>query len=191
MVDLSSSSTEVIANDGFPWYAIRLFTKSLKDVKAYFESFGYECFVPMEYVEIMKPEGGMGHILKPVMRNFLFVKQTMDNDTFKKSVLNAKFKISVIRKIDDNSQLALIPSKQMYDFRLMCNPEITLRKFLTEKEAQLKVGNKVFVKYGPMKGMTGRLVRSNKKYYLLKEVPGMGVMLKVSHWCCVAIEGVE
>ena len=52
----------------------------------------------------------------------------------------------------------------------------------------MKVGAPVLVKFGPLKGLTGKLVRSNKKYYLLKEVPGLGVMLKVSRWCCVPME---
>jgi putative updY protein len=30
-------------------------------------------------------------------------------------------------------------------------------------------------------------VRSNKKYYLLKEIPGMAIMLKVTRWCCEAL----
>ncbi|MBF1646127.1 MAG: UpdY protein, partial [Prevotella sp.] len=54
--------------------------------------------------------------------------------------------------------------------------------------AQMKAGDEVLVKFGPLKGMTGRLVRSSKKYYLLKEIPGIGVMLKVSRWCCVPME---
>ncbi len=76
----------------------------------------------------------------------------------------------------------------MYEFRLLCNPEITMRKFLSSDEAQMKAGDEVLVKFGPLKGMTGRLVRSSKKYYLLKEIPGIGVMLKVSRWCCVPME---
>ena len=76
----------------------------------------------------------------------------------------------------------------MYEFRLMCNPEITMRKFLSSEEARMKAGAEVFVKFGPLKGLSGRLVRSSKKYYLLKEVPGIGVMLKVSRWCCVPAE---
>ena len=82
----------------------------------------------------------------------------------------------------------LSPHNQMYEFRLMCNPEITMRKFLSSDEAQMKAGDEVLVKFGPLKGMTGRLVRSSKKYYLLKEIPGIGVMLKVSRWCCVSME---
>jgi len=57
---------------------------------------------------------------------------------------------------------------------------------VSEQEAKLKQGARVIVKYGPLKGLSGRLVRQSKKYFLLKEVPGMGVMLKVSRWCCVA-----
>jgi ribosomal protein L24 len=60
--------------------------------------------------------------------------------------------------------------------------------FLSAEEAQLKVGDPVLVAHGPLKGITGRLVRQNKKYFLLKEVPGMGVMVKVSRWCCKPIQ---
>ena len=49
----------------------------------------------------------------------------------------------------------------------------------------MKAGDPVYVKFGPLKGMRGRLVRSSKKYYLLSEIPGISVMMKVSRWCCV------
>ena len=88
----------------------------------------------------------------------------------------------------ENPEYYEIPAKQMDEFMLMCNPEIEMRKYLTESEAKIKKGTPVFVKFGPMKGLTGKLVRSSKKYYLLKEVPGMAVMLKVSRWCCIPIE---
>jgi hypothetical protein len=41
---------------------------------------------------------------------------------------------------------------------------------------------------GPLKGLTGKLVRQSRKYYLLKEVPGMAVMIKVTRWCCKPLE---
>ena len=43
-----------------------------------------------------------------------------------------------------------------------------MRKFLSIEQAQLKAGEEVYVKFGPFKGLSGRLVRSSKKYYLLK-----------------------
>ena len=59
-----------------------------------------------------------------------------------------------------------------------------MEKYIDENEAKLKPGAKVLVHHGPLKGLTGRLVRQSGKYYLLKEVPGMAVMLKVTKWCC-------
>ena len=76
----------------------------------------------------------------------------------------------------------------MREFQIMCNPEIELRKYLSAEEAHLKTGTKVVVEHGPLKGLSGRLVRQSHKYYLLKEVPGMGIMIKVSRWCCKAVQ---
>ena len=72
-------------------------------------------------------------------------------------------------------------------YTIMYNPEIELRKYITEEEAELKAGTPVLVKYGPLKGLSGKLVRANKKYFLVKEVPGMAVMLKVARWCCTPV----
>lgn len=95
--------------------------------------------------------------------------------------------MSVITKSSETRDFYLIPHNQMYEFRLMCNPDITIKKFISPEEASMKAGDPVYVKFGPLKGMTGRLVRSSKKYYLLKEIPGISMMLKVTKWCCVPI----
>ena len=108
----------------------------------------------------------------------------MSESSIRRILTDAPFKGSVIRKSREDSQYYEIPSRQMFEFQAMCNPEIVMRQYLSEAQAKLKVGTPVYVKYGPLKGLSGRLVRSNKKYFLLKEIPGLGVMLKVSRWCC-------
>ncbi|MBF1411150.1 UpxY family transcription antiterminator [Prevotella histicola] len=180
-----------IVDDGFPWYAIRLFTTRQGEVKSYFEEQGFECFIPMQYVEAEGHDGRTHRTLRPVVNNLIFVKQSDEETTFRRVVQQADYKISVLRKAKDSREYSLIPHRQMYEFRLMCNPEVTMRKFLSIEQAQLKAGEEVYVKFGPFKGLSGRLVRSSKKYYLLKEVPGLGIMLKVSRWCCVPIEKKE
>ncbi|QUB71039.1 UpxY family transcription antiterminator [Prevotella multiformis] len=177
-----------IVDDGTSWYAVRLFTIRLEEVKAFFIENGLECFVPQQYVVVEGSNGRPHEILRPVVRNLIFVKQAAGEQQFRKIIQDADYKISVLRKSKDSQEYALIPHEQMYEFRLMCNPEITMRKFLSSEEARMKAGTEVFVKFGPLKGLSGRLVRSSKKYYLLKEVPGIGVMLKVSRWCCVPAE---
>ena len=179
---------DTIVDDGLPWYAIKLFTVRQGEVRTYFEEKGLECFIPEQSVTIEGRDGKPREILRPVVRNLIFVKQSISDKQFRKIVQEADYKISVIRKSRDSQEYSLIPHNQMYEFRLMCNPEVTMRKFVSSEEAHLKAGDEVLVKFGPMKGMTGRLVRSNKKYYLLKEIPGIGVMLKVTKWCCVPMK---
>ena len=185
MEDKKERYIDTITNDKNDWYAIRLYTTKQEEVAQFFTEKGIETFIPKQYVAEEDKQGRVHQKLKPVVRNLLFVKKTMEDTEFKRLVYESNFKMSVLTKAEDNSKYSLIPHDQMYEFRLMCNPDVHLRKFISAEEARLKAGDAVLVKFGPLKGMTGRLVRSSKKYYLLKEIPGIGVMLKVSRWCCV------
>ena len=98
------------------------------------------------------------------------------------------FKMAIIKPHPTADHYAEISSHEMREFEEMCNPELRMKIFLTPEEARLKSGDKVLVTNGPMKGMTGRLVRKSKKYYLLKDMPGISIMIKVSRWCCKPTE---
>lgn len=175
----------ISTTDHLPWYAIRLFFRKQNDVIEYFEQFKLECFVPMELVNYQDKEGHIKEKLKPVIQNLIFVKKTKSEKEMREIFNNSQFPLRVYQKELGQSGYYEICAKEMYEFQIMCNPRILMRKFISQEQAKLKAGTKVFVKYGPLKGLSGKLVRSNKKYFLLKEVPGVGVMLKVSRWCCV------
>ena len=171
-----------------PWYAVRLFSLKLTEIEEYFKQHGYETFVPRQW-QVSEGHGGKPmRQLRPVVHNLLFVKKATDEQQMRRVVAESSYKMSVIRKTADDPAYYEIPAKQMIEFQMMCNPDISIREYLTEQEARMKVGTEVLVKFGPLKGLSGRLVRISKKYYLLKEVPGMGVALKVSRWCCVPID---
>ena len=184
----TENSIAQITDDNSPWYAVKLFTLKLEEVRDHFNNQGLECFIPEQYVLIEGSNGRPHSVLRPVVHNLIFVKVPGNDISFKKIVQETNYKISVVKKSKHSQEYALIPHNQMYEFRMMCNPEITMRKFVSSEEAKMKAGDEVLVKFGPLKGMTGRLVRSSKKYYLLKEIPGISVMIKVSRWCCVPIE---
>ena len=112
------------------------------------------------------------------------MKKTITVRHLNELMMESGRQMMVIRKTKGSAEYYEIPAKQMLDFRMMCNPEYAQALFLSGEEAQIKIGDPVLVSHGPLKGITGRLVRQNKKYYLLKEVPGLGVMVKVSRWCC-------
>ena len=175
---------ETAMSDNRPWYAIRLFTVRQKTVAEFFKENQFEVFIPEEYVDIEDENHKVKRVLRPVVRNLIFLKKDRDEQEIRKYVLASTFKMSVVTKSRENKSYYEIPAVQMFEFRAMCNPELTMRKYLSEEQAHLKKGDRVLVKHGPLKGLTGRLVRSNKKYYLLKEVPGMAIMIKVTRWCC-------
>lgn len=177
-----------VLDDSIPWYAVRLFTVRTALVTDYLDEHGVSYFVPMEYAVVEDSEHHVRHKLRPVVRNLIFIKANVAAGVLRNLLAQAPFRSSVLRKSREEYDYYEIPARQMIEFQAMCNPDIAMRQFLSQAQAKLKVGTPVYVKYGPLKGLSGRLVRSNKKYFLLKEIPGMGVMLKVARWCCTALE---
>lgn len=176
-----------IVDDGCPWYALRLFTLKQLDVVKAFQEKGLQWFVPMHYVDYEDGEHHHKRKLKPVVQNLLFLKKTVEPQELRGIMAEMPYKMMVLHKID-SADFYEIPSKQMYEFYVMCNPELLIGQYLSEDEAKLKKGARVLVTHGPLKGLTGKLVRQSHKYYLLKEVPGMAVMIKVTRWCCQSAE---
>lgn len=175
-------------NDACPWYAIRLFATRQEEVAGLLNERGLQYFIPLEYVDFIDKDNRRRRRLRPVVRNLIFLKKTESESNIRRTLSAFPFKLSVIRRSRETPDFYEIPSKQMFEFQMMCNPDIAMRKFLSEEEAKLKEGTEVLVTHGPLKGLSGKLVRSSKKYYLLKEVPGMGIMLKVTRWCCKPVE---
>ena len=167
-----------------PWYAVRLFSNNLLKARSYFDEQAVVYFIPMQYYDYEDANGRHRRKLRPVVSNLIFVKKTMTTHAMAELMHKSEIKMAVMTKSRENREYYEIPPKQMSEFQTMCNPELEMRKFLSSEEAKVKVGTPVMVSHGPLKGLTGRLVRQSHKYFLLKEVPGMGVMLKVSRWCC-------
>ena len=186
--EMSKGQQLLEAEDTTPWYAIRLFSNNQMRVGEFFKEQGMEFFIPMQYRIYEDEQGRPKKKLRPVVSNLIFVKKTMTNQAMQELVRKSQYKMSVITRDRQTREYYEIPAKQMFEFRAMCNPEIEMRKYVSAEEARHKVGAMVMVSHGPLKGLTGRLVRENRKYFLLKEVPGIGVMLKVTRWCCKVIQ---
>lgn len=187
-VDVQNIDANEEEQHRYPWYAIKLYGLSQKNVEKYLQDKGLETFIPQEYVDVEDSEHKVKHVLRPVVKNLIFLKKTMEEGDIKKVISSSELKMSVITVSKIDKRYCEIPARQMDEFMLMCNPDILLKKFISEDQAHLKKGALVRVKRGPLQGFTGRLVRENKNYYLLKDVPGMAVLLKVTKWCCVALE---
>ena len=187
-VDVQNIDANEEEQHRYPWYAIKLYGLSQKNVEKYLQDKGLETFIPQEYVDVEDSEHKVKHVLRPVVKNLIFLKKTMEEGDIKKVISSSELKMSVITVSKIDKRYCEIPARQMDEFMLMCNPDILLKKFISEEQAHLKKGMLVKVKRGPLQGFSGRLVRANKNYYLLKDVPGMAVLLKVTKWCCVELE---
>lgn len=176
------------AGNAVSWHAVKLFAVRQKDVADYFSGCGLESFIPMCRHDFVDGEGRRRHDIRPVVTNLIFVKAAFGVRRMLAIYSGYPRRLFVMRKSKDNPELYNIPDRQMREFILMCNPELGMKKFLSESEAKLKKGQRVVVDYGPLKGLSGCLVRQSHKYFLLKDVPGMAVMIKVSRWCCRPVE---
>ena len=194
--DLSpTSKTENIAlinkeeqHDDRPWYAVKLFTIRQNEIAEALREKELEVFIPMQYTDVEDGKNHVHRVLRPVVRNLIFIKKTQAEKAIREHILSLPYKVSVVKKQLGKQEYYEIPAKQMFEFQAMCNPEIQMKQFVSEEQAKLKKGTPVIVTHGPLKGLKGKLVRADRKYYLLKEIPGIGVMLKVTKWCCKPLE---
>ncbi|MDY4037817.1 MAG: UpxY family transcription antiterminator [Prevotella sp.] len=170
-----------------PWYAIRLFSLHYQEAIDFLTQQGLETFVPMESITVRDHDGRLRHHQRPVVRNIIFVQKKYAADEMRKIFASAAFKMAVYTKASGSYEYYEIPAKEMFEFQVMCNLDKGDAMYCSESEVALKKGTPVIVEYGPLKGMTGKLVRASKKYYLLKQIPGVAVMLKVTRWCCKPI----
>ena len=171
--------------DGKPWLAVRLFVPRIEDIAHLLADNGIEMFIPIENTTVEDSEHHRRHIQRPVLRNYLFVKKDRSLMEIQKTMSDIPFPTALMKRTNKpGDKFAEIEANEMKEFMIMCNPDITMKYFLTQEQAQLKKGTEVLVKYGPLKGLSGKLVRQSKRYFLLKEVPGIAVMLKVGRWCC-------
>ena len=71
----------------------------------------------------------------------------------KKTMSDIPFPTALMKRTNiPGDKYAEIEANEMKEFMIMCNPDITMKYFLTQEQAQLKKGTEVLVKYGPLKG---------------------------------------
>ena len=184
---MSPNHTQSTGDQGY-WIAIQTFHAQEKKVCGILDSYQTKHFVPMVTRTVVTKDGKRETKLQPAVHNLIFLQVDRSIDEIKRILADCPYSISVYSQMDKPGVWCMIPDKDMVDLRLICDITFTTPVFASAKEIELKVGSLVRVTHGPMKGISGKLVRKNKKYYLVKTFAGMGVMVNVSRWCCERIE---
>lgn len=166
-----------------PWYAIRAFNCQEQKVSRFLTEKGCSHFIPMTVsVDTKNPENPK-RILVPAIHNLLFVQKQGTETEMIQLLRECPVPVSIFR-YPSSEKLCEISSREMIELRMLCDPDFETSIFMTQGEAEAMVGKNVRVVDGPFKGAVGRLVRKDKKYYFLKAVIGMGVMVRISRWYC-------
>lgn len=169
------------------WYAVRTFNGQERRVSHYLEGQGVTHFIPTTLHEELDSEGHRRREYRPVVHNLLFVRRDTTREALTHIISDCPFPVRVYSHLDSHEYFELTGAELM-ELRLICDHSTLGIQVMTSHEADIRVGRMVKVTHGPLKGLTGKLVRKNKKYYVVKTFANLGIMVSVSRWCCKEME---
>lgn len=180
-----TNSTEAERTDEFSWYAVRTFNRQEKKVVDFFEDESLCSFIPMMYADKLVEEEGQKprRVLVPAVRNLIFLKKTTTGKEMAAKLARCPIPISPLKRKTDTGFYE-IPAREMLEMRMLCDPQFNAFIFELPENGDITVGHEVRILSGPFKDFTGRLVRKSKKYYFVKTIAGVGVMVRISRWNC-------
>lgn len=147
----------------YQWFA--LYTRSRNEKKVFIElqRSGIEAFLPLisrwrQWSDRKK------QLEEPLFRSYIFVYIT-ESEYFK--TLNTS---GVVRFITFEGKAVPVPENQILAIKqYLQEPED-----IPEDEIQLKEGQLVRIKAGPMEGLIGKLVKNKNKYRLIIQIDAIG-----------------
>jgi len=158
-------------NENFHWYPVCTQSRAEKKAFQALINKGIETYLPLQR-QLKQWSDRKKWVEEPIIKSYLFVfvpKQQLGE------VLNTR---GIARFIYFSGQVATIPTSQIKDLRLLMASPYELE--VTEEE--LLPGEKIFIKGGPLKGLTGEIIsyRSQKQLLLRLESMGHSIIVHVS-----------
>ncbi|MDR1671457.1 MAG: UpxY family transcription antiterminator [Alistipes sp.] len=148
------------------WYAARTRRNQEKVIKTRLEQIGVEHFIPFRR-EVRTRKDRRVELLVPVIPNIVFIYT--DYQTSLATVNDFGIRLSYIRQIDGRGRL-VVPQKQMDDFKLICQSNVSYSVSGPETFAK---GDRVVVVGGCLTGLEGELIHAARN--------GGRVILKLDH----------
>ncbi len=171
---------------GPTWLVIHTFNRREMDVSSFLKRYGLRHFIPMTWQERCPQDGGKPQrVLVPVVHNYVFVEYTMDEDRLVSLLSGCQVPLHVM-KDKSSGRLSEISAREMSEFRLICDPDYAAapKEFIGGNDAEALPGREVMVVHGPFAGIRGKLHKKNQKYWFVKTVGEVGVMVRISRWYC-------
>ncbi len=169
------------------WYAVRTYHQKESEIAEFLKTKDIPHFIPMIYAQKGKEGEKPRRVLVPVVHNLLFIRKFATIADMKIILAECIIPMSVMKRAD-STEWCPITDKEMYEFRLICDPEYKGTLYVTEEEANVKIGKPIRVINGPFKGLEGKLARYGNQYFVVKTLAGLGVLLRIPRWYCQVVD---
>ena len=77
--------------DDRPWYAMKLFTTRQNEIAEALREKQLEVFIPMQYTDVEDGKNRVRQVLRPVVRNLIFIKKTQVEKAMRELVLSLPY----------------------------------------------------------------------------------------------------
>jgi len=154
--------------DGYKWYPVYTHPKAEKKAHMALVNKGIDAYLPLRR-QLKRWSDRKKWIDEPLIKSYIFVRIAQREQT---EVLMTK---GITRFIYFGGKVTSMPDKQIEDLKLLLASPVELE--VTEEN--LLPGEKIILKAGPLKGMTGEIIsyRSQKQLALRLESLGCSVII--------------
>ena len=160
------------ASDGsFKWYPVYTHPRAEKKAFAALTGKGIEAYLPINR-RLKQWSDRKKWVEEPLIKSYLFVKIA---DNALANVLTTK---GIARFIYFSGKIASMPDRQIEELKLLTASALELEV----TEANLEPGEKIKIKAGPLKDITGEIIayRSQKQLLLRLENLGCSIIVNVA-----------
>ena len=154
------------------WHALYVRSRSEKKVLSQLEDMGVKAYLPM--ISVVKQwSDRRKKVEEPLFKSYVFV---YSNDKEYIPILNV---YGVVRFVTFEREAVVVPENQILAIKKFVNDYEHGEEFKMRNNEDLKVGQKVRIINGPMKGLTGRLEQIQNKRHLIVYIEVVGQYIPV------------
>lgn len=154
---------------GYKWYPVYTHPRAEKKACQALVNKGIETYLPL-HKQLKQWSDRKKWVEEPLIKSYLFVRITTFEQT---EVLMTK---GISRFIYFSDQIASMPDKQIEELKLVMASPYELE--ITEDD--LQCGERIIIKAGPLKGMTGEIISYHSQKQLILRLENMGCSIIVN-----------
>ena len=160
------------SHDERHWHALYVRSRSEKKVLSQLEDHGYKAYLPL-VTQMKQWSDRKKKVEEPLFKSYVFV---YSNEREYIPILNV---YGVIKFVTFERQAVVVPENQILAIKKFVSDFDKGEEYKMMNDEELKVGQKVRIINGPMKGLTGRLETIYNKRHLIVYIDVVGQCIPV------------